>query len=170
MSFMYSYKDLDKLCKEIFGCSEPESGISAYIDEMYGISDGRYYVEGWESDLKRLKHYRWVRNKISHEPDCSEENMCERGDENWLKEFRSRIMSAKDPLALYEKAAKARAGRSKKKDVVSRRSVQHFDNKRERGSKGETGAGEGTWKYILIWAIIMLVIYAMIRIISFYPF
>jgi len=30
--------------------------------------------------------------------------MCEYGDEQWLDNFRSRVMAANDPLALYRKA------------------------------------------------------------------
>ena len=51
--------------------------ISAYIDEMINTPRGSYLVKGWDDDLKQLKHYRWVRNQIAHEPDCTEQNMCE---------------------------------------------------------------------------------------------
>lgn len=81
--------------------------ITAYhlnIDEMLNNSLGSYYVSGWDEDLKRLKHYRWVRNQIVHDPVCTEENMCEFGDAEWLEQFRSRIMSSTDPLTLYRKA------------------------------------------------------------------
>lgn len=52
---------------------------------------GSHYVRGWDEDLKQLKHYRWMRNQIVHEPNYSEENMCEFGDAEWLNEFHSRI-------------------------------------------------------------------------------
>lgn len=101
MSFIDSYKRLEKLCSEIYGDSY---GISSYIDEMLNNPIGSRYISGWDEDLKQLKHYRWVRNKIVHEPNCSEENMCKFGDAEWLERFRSRIMYATDPLALYRKA------------------------------------------------------------------
>ncbi|MDE5569990.1 MAG: hypothetical protein K2J47_08015 [Ruminococcus sp.] len=100
MSFIDSYKRLEKLCSEMYGDTH---GLSTYIDEMIGKPDGSYYVSGWNEDLKQLKHYRWVRNQIVHEPDCTEENMCEPGDMQWLDNFYSRIMSTNDPLALYRK-------------------------------------------------------------------
>ena len=69
MDLIESYKHLEKLCGELLN---DERRISAYIDEMVNTSRGSYYVRGWDDDLKQLKHYRWVRNKIAHEPDCTE--------------------------------------------------------------------------------------------------
>lgn len=100
MSFIDSYKRLEKLCSEMYG--DPH-GLSTYIDEMLGKPNDSYYVSGWNEDLKQLKHYRWVRNQIVHEPGCTEENMCEPSDAQWLDHFYSRIMSTNDPLALYHK-------------------------------------------------------------------
>ena len=103
MSFIDSYKRLEKLCSEIYNNNH---GITSYIDEMARNPIGSRFVPGWDEDLKQLKHYRWVRNQIVHEPNCTEENMCEYGDAQWLENFRSRIMAANDPLALYRKARK----------------------------------------------------------------
>lgn len=104
MSFIDSYKGLEKLCGEIYGNNH---GVTAYIDNMIASPNGSYYVSGWDEDLKQLKHYRWVRNQIVHEPGCNEENMCEPCDIQWLNNFHSRIMSQSDPLALYRKAKNA---------------------------------------------------------------
>lgn len=101
MGFIESYKHLEKLCGELLN---DDRRISAYIDEMINLPQGSYLVTGWDDDLKQLKHYRWIRNKIAHEPDCSEQNMCEPGDTEWLDDFYSRIMNQADPLALYAKA------------------------------------------------------------------
>lgn len=100
MSFFESYKHLEKICGEIYGNAD-KSGISAYIDEMCKISDGSYYVDNWNEDLEMLKHYRSIRNQISHEPGYTEENLCTHADEVWLDDFYSRIMTVSDPLALY---------------------------------------------------------------------
>ena len=103
MGFIESYKRLEKLCGDLLNDGRR---ISAYIDEMISLPRGAYLVRGWDDDLKRLKHYRWVRNQIAHEPDCSEENMCEPGDVAWIDGFYSRIMNQTDPLAMYRRAAK----------------------------------------------------------------
>ena len=101
MGFINSYKQLEKLCNEIYGDNH---GVSSYIDDMSKLASASRYVSNWDDDLKQLKHYRWVRNQIVHEPNCTEENMCEYGDSQWLDHFHSRIMSGNDPLALYRKA------------------------------------------------------------------
>lgn len=105
MGFIESYKHLEKLCGEVLN---DDRRISAYIYEMINTPRGSYLVRGWDDDLKQLKHYRWVRNQIAHESDCTEQNMCELSDTVWLDAFYSRIMNQTDPLALYSKATKHR--------------------------------------------------------------
>lgn len=106
MDFITSYKHLEKLCGEILN---DDRRISAYIDEMQSIgSRGAFLVKGWDCDLKALKNYRWIRNQISHDPECTEENMCVPEDALWLDTFYSRIMKQEDPLSLYRKAIQAK--------------------------------------------------------------
>lgn len=105
MGFIDSYKHLEKLCGDLLN---DDRRVSAYIDEMLNSPRGAYYVKTWDEDLKKLKHYRWVRNQIAHEPGCTEENMCEPKDELWLDEFYSRILNQTDPLSLYRQAIKTR--------------------------------------------------------------
>lgn len=104
MGFIESYKHLDKLCGEILN---DDRRVSAYIDEMRDTPRGYNLVPGWEEDLKKLKHYRWVRNQIAHEPNCTESNMCAPEDTEWLENFYARIMNRRDPLALYREATKS---------------------------------------------------------------
>lgn len=103
MSFIESYKHLDKICGEVLN---DDRRISAYIDEMTNTPRGSYLVRGWDDDLKQLKHYRWIRNQIAHELNCTEENMCEYGDAQWIDDFYDRIMNQSDPLAMYRKATR----------------------------------------------------------------
>ena len=103
MSFIESYKHLDKICGEMF---ETQYGVSAYIEEMLNNPHGSFLVRGWENDLKQLKHYRWIRNQIVHESDCYEETMCEAGDDEWLDDFYERIINQTDPLVMYRKATR----------------------------------------------------------------
>ena len=103
MSFIESYKHLDKICGEMF---ETQYGVSAYIEEMLNNPHGSFLVRGWENDLKQLKHYRWIRNQIVHEPDCYEETMCEAGDYECLDDFYERIINQTHPLAMYRKATR----------------------------------------------------------------
>jgi hypothetical protein len=71
---MYNYKRLEQLCGDLLN---DDCCISAYIDKMYDTPDGARLVKGWRDDLKQLKHYRWIRNRIAHEPNCSEAEMCD---------------------------------------------------------------------------------------------
>lgn len=100
MRFMDAYKRLERLCRDTMRDEKP---IKAYIEEMKRCFRGAYLVEGWEEDLRQLKHYHWVRNQISHEPGCSEETMCEEADALWLEDFYTRIMHQTDPLSMYRK-------------------------------------------------------------------
>lgn len=118
MGFIDSYKHLEKLCGEVLN---DERKISAYIDEMINKPRGSYIVSGWDEDLKQLKHYRHIRNKIAHEPGCYEENMCDIGDTEWLDNFYYRIMNQTDPLTLYNKSTRSR---SVAKRSETRRTVQ----------------------------------------------
>lgn len=79
---MNSYKHLEKLCGEIM---RDERRVSAYIDEMTCTPFGPSLVAGWNNDLKKLKHYRHIRNLIAHEPDCSEESLCVPSDAVWIE-------------------------------------------------------------------------------------
>lgn len=101
MSFMYNYKRLEQLCGDLLN---DDRCISAYIDRMYDTPDGARLVKGWRDDLKQLKHYRWIRNRIAHEPNCSEAEMCDLYDIEWIINFHNRIINQNDPLALYRKA------------------------------------------------------------------
>lgn len=103
MGFLDSYKRLEKLCNEIYGSNY---GISAYIDDMEKLTFAQRYVVDWNKDLEQLKHYRWVRNQIAHDPNCTKENMCKQGDTQWIDIFHNRIMTQTDPLAMYRKATK----------------------------------------------------------------
>lgn len=108
MEFLEAYKRLEKRCGELLG----DGGVSAYIDEMAGKPDGEARVRGWQEDLKKLKHYRWVRNRIAHEPGCTEKTLCETGDADWLEAFGERIRRRTDPLSRYGKGGRKSGGRS----------------------------------------------------------
>ena len=150
MGFLDSYKRLEKLCNEIYGDNH---GISSYIDDMSKLTSASRYVLSWNDDLKQLKHYRWVRNQIVHEPNCTEENMCEYGDAEWLDDFHSRIMSGNDPLTLYRKAQSAQATQRSKQPKPS----EYISPKQERSSSKPVGCLTCLIGILLIVAAIVLV-------------
>lgn len=159
-NFLDSYKHLEKLCNEIFNDIH---GITFYINEMTNNPRGSVLVNGWNSDLKQLKHYRWVRNQITHEPGCTEQDVCKPGDIEWLDNFYSRIMNQNDPISLYRKATNTSV-KSKKHAVqeandcpaqyTNDRSVQINNNyKKQKVNKTPTG-----WILFIIIAIIIFFI------------
>lgn len=154
MKFIDSYKRLEKLCSEVYGDNH---GVSAYIDEMVNKSDGSYCVSGWNEDLKQLKHYRWVRNQIVHEPNCSEENMCTPEDTQWINNFHSRIMSANDPLAQYRKIKRRSEVQRIKQTDTGEQSV-YIDTQLEKISNKPAGCFAFTFGIILIAVIAILII------------
>lgn len=105
MGFIDSYEHLEKLCDEAMS---EDRRVSAYINETLKTPRGSRLVTGWDEVLRKLKHYRWVRNQIAHEPGCFEGNICEPDDALWLDNFYSRIMNQADPLALYMSVTRPR--------------------------------------------------------------
>ena len=116
MGFINSYKQLEKLCNEIYGNNH---GISSYIDDMSKLTSDSRYISSWDDDLKQLKRYRWIRNQIVHEPDCTEESMCECEDAKWLDNFYSRIMSGTDPITLHRKIRSSQAAQKPKQTTYA---------------------------------------------------
>ena len=114
MGFIDSYKHLEKLCGEV---SNDKRGVTVYIDGMAAAYRGSYLISGWDEDLKRLKRYRWIRNKIAHEPGYSEENMCTPDDAKWLEDFYLRIMNQTDPLTLYHRTIQQKKMQSKPQTI-----------------------------------------------------
>lgn len=135
MGFIDAYKQLEKLCGEILN---DDRRVSAYIDEMLNTPQGSYLVSGWGEDLKQLKHYRWIRNQIVHDPGCNEENMCSDDDTQWLVGFYSRIMNQTDPLALYRQATQPMRTPAKK---TERQHHQESYNNHHQNTRNPFGCG-----------------------------
>lgn len=99
MKFLQAYKRLDNLCRDMNG-----SGVTRYLEDMEQLLDGERRVPGWKDDYLQLKHYHSLQNRIVHEVNAEEENLCSTADVAWLEAFYGRILGTSDPLALYRKA------------------------------------------------------------------
>ena len=110
-AFFEAYKKLDKLCSDMYS---GQNGVSAYLADMESRSDrGRRLVAAWDEDHKRLKHVRWVRNRIAH--DTGSPKLSEAADLSFVRDFSDRILAGKDPLALLRQAEESkRSGRRAK--------------------------------------------------------
>lgn len=102
MKFLQTYKRLDHLCRDMNGI-----GVTGYLEDMEQIPDGAYLVPGWKEDYDQLKYYRHLRNRIAHEVNADEEDLCSAADVAWLEAFYGRILGENDPLVLCRKARTA---------------------------------------------------------------
>lgn len=107
LDFLQAYKELDELCKQIFypAGGRNAKGISGYIEEMERCRGGDG-IEGLQEDCKRLKHLRYVRNKLVHEADSFGKSLFTEEDVRFLKRFRARVNAGRDPLTLLRKRRK----------------------------------------------------------------
>ena len=112
MEFLDTYKRLDNLCKDLLGSSV---GITSYIKEMEECRVYAYKIKNWETDYRKLKHYRYIRNQIVHENSASESSLCNINDCRWLAEFYQRILNQMDPLSQYQTLINKPVQQSKKR-------------------------------------------------------
>ena len=123
MAFMEAYKRLDNLCKDLF---PSDVGITEYIKSMERCSHYTLYIDNWRNDYFALKHYRYIRNKIVHENDVTEDELCTADDVIWINNFYQRILNQTDPLALYRKAAVNSSKSSNKMADISQNNSPNF--------------------------------------------
>lgn len=101
INFQEEYKRLDLLCKDIFSSKE---GISRYITEMENTeATFSRVIKNWDLTYKQLKHMRWMRNQLAHEPGTYQSNLCSEEDVAWLENFYNSILNRTDPLVEIEK-------------------------------------------------------------------
>lgn len=124
MSFLNEYKHLDNLCKSF---DAYPNGITSYLGKMDKATRISKRCEGWDSDYKKLKAYRHIRNRLSHDNDVYEKDLCGQGDEKWLKSFSARISKGEDPLSIYNqanrKAVKNKESRRKTAETRSKSNI-----------------------------------------------
>ena len=115
--FFEEYKRLDRLCGDMY---RRQNGVSAYIADMEeNAAAGQFRILNWNDDYKMLKHVRWIRTKIAHEPDNN--RFSEAADTAFLQDFHNRVLSQRDPLAALRKV--------KEEKRVSQQSQQKTQNR-----------------------------------------
>lgn len=109
VKFLEAFKRLEAACNERFSC---QSGVSEYIARMERAdARGRAVVPDWAADYKALKHLRWVRNQLAHDPNA--EALSKPEELKQLQDFTGRVQAKKDPLMQLENAGKSKAKASK---------------------------------------------------------
>ena len=96
--FLEAFKRLDKVCREMYMA---DKGVTSYINDMENVSQFEALsIANWDTDLRRLKQLRHLRNQLSHEVETLNKDMCTQNDIDWLRSFYKRIFNQSDPLAL----------------------------------------------------------------------
>ena len=94
-AFFEEYKRLDKLCCDMYQCS---NGVTQYIEDMN--TTPFCTVSNWKDDLEQLKRLRHIRNDLAHTQGAFSENLCSQQDIDWIHDFYNRSMQQTDPLAM----------------------------------------------------------------------
>ena len=152
MRFFQAYKRLDNLCRDTNGV-----GINGYIEDMENRPNGEYKVTGWKDDYFQLKHYRHIRNRIAHENNAEEVDLCTEKDAAWLDAFYQRILTQTDPLALYFQATKPKVKPISKPTAPQKLPA---DMQKPRHAKPHTSTGMklAVWSVLAVAAVFFLVL------------
>lgn len=159
--FLEEYKQLDKLCREIYSS---EKGVTSYLDEMKSVPESEWRgIPNWNSDLRRLSTLRHLRNCLTHEVGTLNEYICMKEDVDWLKEFYNRIFILNDPLSLLRK--KREAVQKKTSNIVKKK-FQESGIQEEKDSLQSTDNMNGRkWKMMILGGLIVIVLVSMLAIV-----
>lgn len=120
--FFEEFKTLDNLCRDIYGTTQ---GVTGYINDMERVPWGNsHFVTNWETDLKRLRELRHLRNHLAHTSGSFDDEYCTQEDIEWVRSFYKRILNQTDPMALLRKILKSERQNPRQRNQISRASVQ----------------------------------------------
>lgn len=133
VDFLEEYKHLDNLLKDSLQTSE---GVSEYIrimeSERLDYKNKDFY--------QKIKHLRWIRNQLAHNPETMRQDMCDQDDIDDIKSIYNSIMKMEDPKSLQHKKEK------------------HINQQKNKIEVNETNH---TWLFIgLLIVLIIIVIYS----------
>lgn len=105
--FYNEYTKLEKLCRELYQHLPKEElkGVTNYINDMKNTPyEKRSAITNWDSQLNALIQARHKRNRLAHEPNAFDENLCTTDDIEFVRYFYCSILSRNDPLAVTHKS------------------------------------------------------------------
>ncbi len=97
VNFLKIYKKLDQLIKDTL---QTDEGVTEYINMLAKLSLDGELEQLRRADYRGLKHIRWIRNKLVHEPDTLESGLCTSDDVIYTTDFYNRLMEGKDCLSV----------------------------------------------------------------------
>lgn len=127
-------------------------GVTGYILDMEEIKNAGFYVSGWEEDYRRLKRYRHIRNRIAHENDADEENMCSAEDTQWIEDFYQSILEQADPLAVYYRKCR------KQRKTLAALGVYNTSSENGNWYKSEKDSKKLSAVLLLLFVLIMMLV------------
>ncbi len=100
-NFFDEFNELDNLCRDMYGQSaDKKLGVTLYLEDMdKNTYQGSFRISEWETDYKKLKRMRNIRNELAHGKSSFYSDLCTQEDVDFLRSFRSRILNRSDPLA-----------------------------------------------------------------------
>ena len=99
--FYNEYLALDALLASKLGLAR--GGVTEYINRLGANAS----VGGRDATLKKLVHYRGIRNKMAHEADALRRLEGVTGEDiKWVKTFAKEVKRGRDPLSRYLKKPK----------------------------------------------------------------
>ena len=133
--FREEYIKLDNLLKD---CLSSDKGVSEYIEQMERAITVPYSLCNlWNESYRKLKHIRYVRNKISHEN--MPEDFVKEKDLLFVKNFYESVLTRKDPLTQLFDHQKNQSPEKKPDNSESKRqSIQMEQSFKPTSSKGYT--------------------------------
>lgn len=153
-TFFEEYKQLEKLCTELYG---EQHGVSHYIDDMKYPSGSNYrHIPNWNADLQQLIRLRHIRNRLAHTEGAFDESMCTQKDIEWCQDFHQRILDQSDPLAMLHRYSKRIPLSRPVTQSQPSQSFVHYDTITER--TGEKRTGERKKTNLIFWIIFLLII------------
>jgi len=127
IDFQEQYKRLDNLCKD---CYSSSTGVTEYINRMDESSfQGRHYIDNWDNTYRQLKHIRWIRNQLAHEPGTFDSDICSKEDVEFIASFYDKMMNSIDPLSALRTKINRQTQKNNQQNQISRSIPKKTDEK-----------------------------------------
>ena len=168
IDFQETYKSVDKFIRDAYGSTE---GVTEYIRTMEESYRDGFSLLGqieWEREYKRLKDVRHKRNMLAHEASI-DSDVCEEDDLDWLNDFKERLYSGKDPLAILNRAKRSQQVRKKVPDGWTKVEPTPPKDLHIRFDydppvpEDRNGSGAGPWIILALLLIVIIIIVIKMR-------
>ena len=138
-SFLYEYKKLDELIKEVFDFKD---GIDDYIDQVQKVDGDISSIKNWQQELINLKHIRWINNIGIPEKKVD----CKKTDVEIIKNYYELIIKNEDLLIKVSPQFKKTKVKNLK-DILIDLDDDEIVQRKKKLKAGETLIGEKYFKF-----------------------